>query len=36
MSNTPTPDPINLAEKVIGPMPTGGMAVSFTTGLPAD
>lgn len=36
MSNTPTPDPINPAEKVIGAIPSGGMAVSFTTGLPAD
>ena len=36
MSNTPTPDPVNPAEAVLGAIPSGGMAVSFTTGLPAD
>ena len=34
--DTPTPDPVNPAENILGAIPGGGMAVSFTTGLPAD
>ena len=36
MSITPTPDPFNPAEAVLGAIPAGGASVSFTTGLPAD
>ena len=36
MSITPTPDPVNPAEGVLGAIPSGGVSVSFTTGLPAD